>query len=574
MPSATPAPLDPGGPTSTTDGRRQSVAQWLVGLINQAHGVSENITDALKNPFASGPDALSAALQMRVACGEVPTDAVAVSKCIDKLLGRTTSSPAAEVTTDLPSADGANATLTKVAGDTASIELQQQIAGKSAAGIVSSITGEGPTPQITEQPPRAVPAVLLQPSGVVENGHSIPLIERCAVTTDCVIPSSARCGPSVTAIACVLRNGETVSVDPNGTAKVVFGEPTSGAVAITDGPLVGPDGSHLVTTDEGWTIRDPGPDGSNSAARSSFISRVGGPVLKVVDIGGRVLGWAGFGLGIFNVAVDIGHSDYPAALHAGADTAWGALLLFGGSSAIADTIGTVALALAPAAPAVVVVAVAFVAIVLVSWAVSVIIEALFNNLFAPDIYVDNSTGRDQRVAVQLATQGTHDVRPAWSGPAGSWSGTAHSDGTLTVGGIATGQLHYQLLGPAPFQRLAGWQVPRAGFADWARATLPRYGFDAQAVSGFVSAWSELGAGDGAIDIYPQTGALLDRLEPLTATSSAGVPSVRRVWFVVAPAGAQPPAAPVVIDGAHAPIDIEEWGMFLDRGADPVGGLRS
>jgi hypothetical protein len=577
------APLDPGGPASTTDGQRQSLAQWLDGYVNDFHGVTENLSNILKDPSFSEPDAIVSAFAAHAMCGELPGDAAAVSKCLDKILGRTPSNPSAEAPTDLPTPTQEQATLTKVASDGSTIELQQQIEGKVAAGIESTVSADGSGLLVDQHAPLLLPKVVTYPSDVTFNGKPIPIIARCwTAGSDCVTASNGKCGSIFTVATCAESSGETLAQEPNGTTTDVAGANGAPGVTVDESPVVAPDGTAGVTNAEGLTSTTTEvstiADTSETAAQSGILSKIA-TGLKWADRAGKVFGWAGMALGIVNFVADVGNGDYPAALHAGADTAWGGMLLFGGSAAIADAVTSVAVALlpeaalaaVPAAPAII----AIVAIVLVSWAVATILEAIFADLFAPDIYVDNATGRDVDVGVRLATQGTHDVRPAWSGGAGVWNATAHSDGTLTVGGAAVGQLHYQLLGPVPFQRSAGWVVPRTGFVQWARAVLPRYGFDAQAVAGFISSWAELADGGGSIDIYPQTGALLDRLEPLAVTSSAGVPSVRRVWFVISPAVTGPqPAPPQVVDLPHAAIDVEEWGILLDRGADPVGGLQS
>ena len=582
LPEPTLAPLDPGGPTSLTDGQRQSVAQWLDGVVNNVHGVSESLSNLLKNPIASAPDALVSALEAHAVCGALPEDAAAVSKCLDKLLPHTSTNPAVEATTDLPTPAQEQATLNKIASEGGAIELQQQIAAKAAAGIDSTVSADGPGAMIDERASIAVPGPILHEATTFQGTRAV-VLSRCWIAAPtCVTAATGKCGPTITVATCAEASGETIAQEPNGTTTDVAGANAAPGVTVDESPVVAPDGSVGVTNAEGLTSTTTDVstivDTSEAAAQSSFLSKVA-TGLKWVDRAGKVLGWAGMAIGAVNIVADVGNGDYPAALHAGADTAWGGMLLFGGSAAIADTVSSVAAALlpevvlaaVPAAPAII----AFVAVILVALVVSFILEAIFADLFAPDIYVDNATGRDQRVTVQLATQGTHDVRPAWTSAAGLWNATAHPNGSLTVGGASTAELHYQLLGPAPFQRSAGWVVPRTGFAQWARTTLPRYGFDAQAVAGFVSSWAELAAGGGSIDISPQSGPLLDRLEPLAVTSSAGAASVRRVWFVISPAQAgQQVATPQVVDVPHSPIDVEEWGILLDRGADPVGGLRS
>jgi hypothetical protein len=195
------------------------------------------------------------------------------------------------------------------------------------------------------------------------------------------------------------------------------------------------------------------------------------------------------------------------------------------------------------------------------------IESPFADLFAPDIYVTNTTGRAEVVRLQLDTVGAFDINPPWD--SGTWNVIADPDGWLEADGARWSHLHYQLKTVAGWQRETGWRISRQDFAAWARRTLPLYGFSPAAVEGFVQAWSGLEQGDGDLDVFPQSRATVDRLGPLTIQPSTV--SSRRVWFLFAPAEGESAPRPLEPHAEpSAAIDVQEWGVVFDPGAYLAG----
>jgi len=193
------------------------------------------------------------------------------------------------------------------------------------------------------------------------------------------------------------------------------------------------------------------------------------------------------------------------------------------------------------------------------------LESSLFDIYAPDVFVDNATGRTQDLEVSVGTQGTYDVRPGFTDAArGSWSVASEPAGGLVVGGVPVADLHYEMSTAARWQYARGWTVPRAGFAQWAASTLAAYGFDRTAIGSFERTWSGFALGGGDLAVYPQSGALLQSVEPMRVSPPSA--SVGRVWFVVEPSPGGHLVPPVIAPRQRRALDVEEWGVVPTLGA--------
>jgi hypothetical protein len=189
------------------------------------------------------------------------------------------------------------------------------------------------------------------------------------------------------------------------------------------------------------------------------------------------------------------------------------------------------------------------------------LESHLFDIYAPDIFVRNRTGEAQNIGISVQPEHTYDVSPPFSAAAqGNWVVTASPGGELAMGTKHLSELHYELTTTANWQYATGWTVPRSRFDSWARATLAAYGFSERATDQFLVTWSAFASGGGSLTIYPQEGALVQSLEPMTVTPS-GLPKLR-VWFVISPAVRGRLTAPIVPPdpAGRAPLEVQEWGV--------------
>lgn len=472
-----------------------------------------------------------------------------------------------------PGAGGANAE--GLAAITA--EEQQILNATGVAGYTSQIVDVGGTPIVVARAPTGIPAAALQP------GDSTPIIFPGTDASSTQLPVVAP-GCTGTVLSCTIEEDPAAGliVDPAGATFVDTGSgsglvvpaaaqgwtPNEAGVLVRDAP------SGYALTESGIAIPDAGNaiDASRVTETASAAMSIPSGIGDGLSLGGKILGGAGVAVTGIETISDLVNGNWTGAGLHGIQTGVGIWFLAGGGEWLSAGAFTLFSAALPPVGAIIV---TFVAVVAIAIAVNWMLEWLFGDLFAPDIYIDNSSGQDVHLNVTLPTEGAYDVVPAWHG--GTWSTTVAPDGVLTLpDGSSDPYLHYELLTPAPWQRRDGWIIKRSDFAVWAQRTLPQYGFDQSAVAGFVGQWASLSEGGGDLVVYPQSEDLLARLEPLSAKAQNGSPvSVRRVWFVFAPATQSTSVvAPSVTAPRAAAIDVQEWGVFLEPGADKVGGLSS
>lgn len=190
-------------------------------------------------------------------------------------------------------------------------------------------------------------------------------------------------------------------------------------------------------------------------------------------------------------------------------------------------------------------------------------EANAANVYAPDIFFVNHTGRRLSLSITESGPGTYNVRPAWT-HSHRWQGILLRSGRfrLIQQSKSTPYLHYEASGLGLWQTTRGWIIPADHFASWASTTLAQYGFPKRAIVHFIARWSALSKERGWLAIYPQTApSTLDVMAPLRVTPT--VP-IHRVWFAVQVlhrAGPWPPmAAPAIHPSAPGPVSVWEWGV--------------
>ncbi|MGC1184554.1 MAG: hypothetical protein WBA31_05295 [Candidatus Dormiibacterota bacterium] len=512
---------------------------------------------------AADAGAASTASAFKLVCGSVPEDSEELTYCLSR---------AKDLRQDLDDYGedawrhffGSGETLAK---DSSELEAEQQLQADAHEGVTSTTVKDGDSSEIVEQARTSDPDVVLEPSGT----DGVPVEQRCSAGPECTAEKPLSCPPSDTVLECSTSSDDPDLVQQPDGAVVQDGDPPGTPVNDTSIDTAS-------ATSEISKIEDlPGAGGVTEAAEAAaddtpFLVKLAGKAVPALEVGDKVLGFAGLALGFVQVWQDWQNGDKGGALASDLEVGLGAgMTLFsvdiGGS--VLGWIGVGSLAVFP--PALVGAVITLVVVLVAGW----LLESLFGDLFAPDIFIDNSTGQGQDLTLRLAPAGTQDVRPGWSGVPGVWQVTVAPSGGLEVAGQAASDLHYDLLGPAPFQRERGWLVPRQDLAAWAQTELPRYGFDPQAVAGFIATWASLGQGPGSLDIYPQDQSLVDRLEPLSVSAQGSAVSIRRVWFLISPASsATAPISPSISDPGHLGIDVQEWGVYLEPGADPATGQTS
>ena len=179
----------------------------------------------------------------------------------------------------------------------------------------------------------------------------------------------------------------------------------------------------------------------------------------------------------------------------------------------------------------------------------------------PNLYLYPDADRATSVHLRhTAPQRIVASAPAYTGQ--GWSGTAHPDGTFTVGGERAPFLFYEL-SLAPWQARSlqterGWCLPEEGAVQAMADLLGAYGFDAREREDFVLGWEhDLPPNPAGYAVYPQRAVehtsqvVIDPALPLS-----------RLWLLVedgAGCTAQPPSVrPFDRSIPHA----VEWGVVL------------
>lgn len=316
-------------------------------------------------------------------------------------------------------------------------------------------------------------------------------------------------------------------------------------------------------------------DGSEELAAATTFSRADG-ALGVIEHLGKGVAVVGIVLSAAIIVSQIASGNDRAA----SGTVAGAVVGFVAGEAAWGLATSALLLFTPAAPVVIVFAVGFAVSVAVGWFASDIGNAAGESLFswlsnlegnggdvyAPDIFVSNKTGKPYPLRISVTAGAVYDVIPPWINR--TWTVVAEPNSTFATTSSTVPMLHYQVHDVWGWQTTAGWTIDRSNVGSWAAATLPRYGFSASATAQFTATWAPILTGTGAITIYPQTGAVVNRQAPLTILGHAA--TLRRVWFYITPAMATPPISPTMVDSTAGALDVQEWGVVLANGSDTTG----
>lgn len=141
-----------------------------------------------------------------------------------------------------------------------------------------------------------------------------------------------------------------------------------------------------------------------------------------------------------------------------------------------------------------------------------------------------------------------------------WSGTAHPDGTLDIGGEKYDYLFYESLTDEKLcQTQEGFAVPADRREEVFREVLAGYGFNEKETEDFIDFWTNKLEAGCDYAMYPQLTEAVDASMPITVSPEPD--SITRIWFAFEKNGtpaSQAQPEPIERNG----FTMVEWGGFF------------